>query len=110
MQKLNYLPLKGRGRISDTIRLFFAGFGCILAVCALWLIPMWVHILSFRARTSETKVLGKTSSQIITLVGTPDDQVTYLDGSKDLIYLGEEEACRIEIRRGLATKVLRWSK
>ena len=69
------------------------------------------QIEQFEQKTSEAKLLGKTDNQIIAALGQPADQEDFSDGGRDLIYCRPYDVvCRFEIRGGVATNVVRWSK
>jgi hypothetical protein len=92
-------------------------FVAALTFCALcWPIisgeyKVWRAQSAFEEKTSEAKYLGKTADQVIGVLGPPTDQVTFSDGSRDLIYDGPYDAdCRVEIRGGVVTRVEHWTK
>ncbi len=70
-----------------------------------------LDVMAFKNRFTESKLSGKTVGQVIKLIGRPDDQVTFRDGSCDLIYEGPHgSAYRVEIRKGAVTHLAQLDK
>jgi hypothetical protein len=71
---------------------------------------MW-QSRQFEAKTNRAHVVGKTLRQVTALLGPPNAQASYLDGSSEFVYDGPGgEACRIDFKQGAATNVEYWSK
>ena len=71
-------------------------------------------IEQFNEKTSDAKLRGKTTAQIVALLGKPDSDTGYGDGSRWLVYRGPWGAmCGITIapgEHGVASDVEHWGK
>jgi hypothetical protein len=66
----------------------------------------------FYDNTSGAKMRGKTAEQIVALLGKPDSDTSYGDGSRWLVYRGPwDSMCGITITKdGVASDVEHWAK
>ncbi len=88
----------------------------VIAVCAAALVSYvafdWYHqyvdTAYLNSVASDGIVLGTTPAQAVGILGKPDDEVVYADGSRELTFHHGESYMKVMFKAGVATGTMRW--